>query len=271
MRRIQFAGSFILVEGRTDQKLYGKFIIRERCQIVVCLSKCQVLAALEILRASDFAGVIGIVDADFARAAAEELGHDDIFLTDGHDAEIMLLATTAVDAVLDEHSSHEKRRAWELKYGENVITRLMREAIKTGCLLWFSCVNNMSLNFGELKTQKYMDRGTLEIDVLRLVNHVKQRSCRQDIKDKQLLDGIKEMRNRCSDPFLVARGHDVVEYLAFALQSTVGTCTQAQANREGIEALLRAAYKPEDFFKTKLYSSVIEWERKQSPYEVFVK
>jgi Protein of unknown function (DUF4435) len=146
----------------------------------VCGSKEEVLAAMEILRVGKFPGVIGIIDADFAHAAVERLEHDDIFMTDDHDAEIMLLRTPAVNAVVDEHCSHDKRRAWELKYGENVVDRLMREAVKTGCLLWFSYANSLNLNFGELKTERFMHRETLKIDAAKLVRHVKERSCRPD-------------------------------------------------------------------------------------------
>lgn len=95
MRRTRFAGSFVLVEGRADQKLYGKFIVKERCQILLCGSKQQVLAAVDILQ-GNLPGVIAIIDADFAHAAGEVPEHDNIFMTDGHDAEMMILSTRAV-------------------------------------------------------------------------------------------------------------------------------------------------------------------------------
>jgi hypothetical protein len=271
MRRILFAGSFILVEGPADQRLYGKFIINRRCQTMPCGSKDNVLAALAILRADNCSGVIGIIDADFAHAAGEALGHDNAFMTDDHDAEMMLLRSQAVTSFIHEHCSPAKHSDWEQKFGEVVVARLMREAMKTGCLLWFSCVNKMNLNFDELKPERFMDRDTLLIDRVKLVHHVKERSRRQDIPHNELVDGLLEMQKRSSDPFQVARGHDVVDYLGFALRTAIGSCTHLQTTIETIESHLRVAYTIQEFSTTGLYASAIEWEQRHSPYEVFVK
>ena len=116
-----------------------------------------------------------------------------------------------------------------------------------------------------------MHRETLEIDAAKLVRHVKERSCRPDIEDKHLFDGLAYMQKRCGDPFQVARGHGVVDCLSFALRSAIGSCTKAQANREAIETLLRVAYNIAEFSRTKLYDAVNDWERRNSPYEVFIK
>src|SRR5688572_28484291 len=61
MRRATFKGAFLLVEGRSDQKLYVKFTNASQTQVVVCRTKDDVVAAIQTLDVSNFVGVLAII------------------------------------------------------------------------------------------------------------------------------------------------------------------------------------------------------------------
>ena len=65
MERSQFPGSFLIVEGGTDAKIYNNFIEDGKCQIEIAFSKENAIKIIEILNGDNFEGALAIVDADF--------------------------------------------------------------------------------------------------------------------------------------------------------------------------------------------------------------
>ena len=99
MRRSQFKGTFLIVEGDTDQRFYGRFIDEELCQTVAAngkpSAKQNAIRVIEILRNENFDGALAIVDADFSRLEGKEPDNDHIFMTDTHDLETIILKSPA--------------------------------------------------------------------------------------------------------------------------------------------------------------------------------
>src|SRR5262245_25632519 len=64
LRRQQYNGAFLLVEGPNDFRFFQKFIDFQTSDIVVGHSKGNVLSALEILDQAHIGGVLAITDSD---------------------------------------------------------------------------------------------------------------------------------------------------------------------------------------------------------------
>ena len=68
MERTVFDGTFLLVEGVTDERLFEKFVDKEHVQIIEAHSKDNVRHAVKDMKSSrKDEKVIGIIDADLDR------------------------------------------------------------------------------------------------------------------------------------------------------------------------------------------------------------
>ena len=155
----------------------------------------------------------------------------------------------------------------EAEHGvEDIRAHLLEQGTVVGSLLWHSVRGDLKLNFDELEAKEYLDRRLLRVDDGKLVNHVRNRSHRHDLTSEALTAGIAERRAAGGDPWQIARGHDMVEILVFALRFVWGNHTTLK--RDDLEKRLRVAFPPEEFDGTHLCGQVREWERRNAPFAV---
>jgi hypothetical protein len=133
MRRSQFKGTFIIVEGDTDQRFFKRFVEENLCQIVSAYNKENAIDILEILDKDRFDGVLAIVDADFWRIDGIEYLKANLFLTDTHDLETMILRSPALEKLMDELGSVNKIGELTKKYGKDV-RRILLDAGVGNCV-----------------------------------------------------------------------------------------------------------------------------------------
>lgn len=65
MNRLQFSGSFVIVEGDKDARFYKNYFDPSRCHIEIAFGKENAIGAINILEGDGFEGVLAIVDTDF--------------------------------------------------------------------------------------------------------------------------------------------------------------------------------------------------------------
>ena len=116
LTRSQHSGSFLVVEGRDDRLFMEGFTCRVTCNIMVAQGKQNVCEVIRILDESNFAGVLGLVDADFDRVESIPSRGPNILMPEYHDLETMLLCSPALDRILIEFGSQDKID----DFGENV-------------------------------------------------------------------------------------------------------------------------------------------------------
>lgn len=269
MRRALFKGAFLFVEGQSDEKLYGMFVDGTRCQIIIAHDRSRVLGARQVLASDSFPGAIGIIDADFDMLEAKTPGLATVFQTDLHDAECLMFSTCAFDKLLFQFASKEKLAAWKAAYGPDVRSHLLGEAALIGCLVWHSNRQKLDLKFEGLEAKEFVDATNLKLDLHLFVRHAKNKSLRHDLPDDMLIDGIKERRAAAQDLWQAVRGHDLIDYLAFALRKTLANCPASMVARERLELDLRLAYPEEEFSRTRLFADVRAWEAGQESFRVF--
>lgn len=276
MRAITFPGGFVLVEGRSDQKLYVKFVDPARTQVLLCISRDRVVDAIRILNDDGFALACGIIDADFDRIEGRPAPFVNVFFTDAHDAEMMILDTAAVrpfDALVGEFSSPDKLAGWHATYGVSVLDHLIAESGKIGALLLHSLRSNSGLDFGSFKNAlaytDFVRRPELKIDVEALITHVHNRSGMPHAPRPAVQTAVGAILGAGHNKRDLARGHDVLEVLGVALRYVVGTCNQLQAAAHNLETHLRVAYSKDEFSTTTLYKAVNAWANATMNFPVF--
>lgn len=265
LRRSTFSGTFLLVEGSSDKIFYERFIYKAACQIVTISgkpsSKLLVIAVLEILEKSSFQGVLAIVDADFDRLETSSPHSPNLIRTDTHDLETMLLNSFALDKVIAEFGSDEKIS----KFGRDVKTALLEAGISFGYLLWISQREQLNLTFDGIKVSKFIDEKTLQIDEIKLIQEVKNKSQAFWLKDEDIQQWLTNQKSSSHDPWQVCCGHNLVEILSFGLRKVIGS-TNVDLN--SLERNLRLAYEEAYFRKTQIYLDIRTWESNNQPFQV---
>ncbi|MGK7905278.1 MAG: DUF4435 domain-containing protein [Hormoscilla sp.] len=266
--RSTFPGTFLLVEGSSDKIFYQRFVDKDACQLV-CVSgkpssKLRIISVLKILEKSSFQGVLAIVDADFDRLETSIYNSPNLLRTDSHDLETMLLNSPALDKVIAEFGSQEKIA----KFNRDVRTALLEAGMSVGYLLWVSQGEGLNMTFNGITFSKFVDQQTLQIDELKLIREVKNKSQALSLKNEDLQQRIMIQRSNSHDRWQVCCGHHLVEILSLGLRKAIGSNKAADVEPHSLERNLRLAYEEVYFRKTGLYSDMRTWESNNHPFRV---
>ena len=272
---VDFKGCAILVEGKKDRKLYGKFLNKDLVRIVETFGKYKQRAIYEILEQRGFDRKIGIRDADFLRIPENPKFDPNysggIFATDYHDSEIMAIKNGAlskfVSAVLDENIV----QPFEVKIGKKFETIVLELAYILGCLKLANKRFELGLSFkpekvdgNKLKLHKFICFKTATfLGANILVNTVFEYSKNrgQEVAKRDLIAEKLNYILAKNLPLLeVVNGHDACEIIFLLAHDGIKTNNKSIQNSDGIEDMLRLAFDFSDFSKTNLIGHMQEWQ-----------
>lgn len=266
MKRTQFFGSFLIVEGDIDARFYKNFIEQKDCQIEIAFNKANAVEVLEILQNEIFKGVIAIVDTDFDVLEEKKNENPDLFFTDFHDIECLIFVSPALEKILGEFGSEIKIK----KFSKDIRGFLFEIASFVGFLRWVSLTDNLNLTFEGLEFGKFISKDDLVFNLDSFVTTVKNKSQRLDLDNAQITQQINTLASKNYDKKQVSCGKDLIEILALGLQKVLGTKSRENPiDAERIGQGLRLAYEFEFFVSTNLYQNVKNWEQENVPYRVF--
>ena len=270
MVRDQFSGTFLIVEGQTaDSRVYKRLVDSEQVQVTPAHNKDNAIATLKILEEADFAGVVAIIDADFWRLEGLDPTSPNLFITDTHDLETMLLESPALDKLLDEFGSAQKITDFAANNNMDVRQALLVAARPIGYLRWVSQRGDFSLKFEGIVFSRFIDHDTLHIDISELIREVKNKSRRHDLDDNDLRNKIDELTDSKHSAWDICCGHDLVYILSFGLRRILGSNDSNEVEPETLERFLRTGYESAYFLSTRLYQALREWEPFNPPFRIF--
>ena len=178
----------------------------------------------------------------------------------------MLLNSPALDKVIAEFGSQEKIA----KFNRDVRTALLEAGMSVGYLLWVSQRDGLNLTFDGITFSKFVDEQTLQINELKLIREVKNKSQALFLKDEDLQQRITSQRSNSHDRWQVCCGHHLVEILSLGLRKAIGSNKAADIEPHSLERNLRLAYEEVYFRKTGLYSDMRTWESNNQPFQVLL-
>jgi len=127
----------------------------------------------------------------------------------------------------------------------------------------------LNLKFSSLECKDFIDTVTLDCDLERLVQHIKNKSCNQTLSNSSLIEGMTKAMPETNDFWHIICGHHFVCILSFAFRKTVGSQPADKVDPDGLELALRLAYSFNDFAKTRLFASIYQWQQAHTPYRIF--
>lgn len=262
-------GTFLLVEGPSDEVFYERFVDKVHCKIVISNGKANALEALTLLstvKGASAEGCLAIVDSDFD-VLAGQVPPANVHLTDGHDLETMLFASPAFDKLLAEFCQRSKHQTFVETHGD-LRARLLDSATPVGHLLWLSLREDLGLRFKGLNFGDFIHDRTLDINRLQMIQTVLNHSHKTTPSASELAQRLDKEVDELHDPLHVCSGHHLIHILAIGLRKALGTHNAGQMPAEHVEKILRTAYEEAFFFRTRLYRSLAQWQAAHAPFVV---
>ncbi len=260
MERTVFDGTFLLVEGVTDERLFEKFVDKEHVQIIEAHSKDNVRHAVKDMKSSrKDEKVIGIIDADLDRLLGRKV-KPPLFHTDCRDMEMMVIRSNALDDVLDEYCEREPLMKFTESVGP-VREALLSASYPIGLLMFISQTEGLNLSFKDLEFERFINSRTLSLNVDSMVDAVifNSKNCRMG--KKALVSRLGREAENLDDEWDAARGHDTVDILLLALKRNFGSFNSRNLNEGELGGALRLAFSDACFRSTELFANTDEWAR----------
>ena len=260
----QYRGSFLIVEGDTDARLWKNLVDSTKCRVENAYNKKNAVTVLNILEQGNFAGVLAVVDADFDILEGSVSLSQNLLFTDTHDLETMLLKSPALDKVLLEHGSEDKIKG----FAKDIRQTLLESAKVIGYLRWASLKFDYCLKFEDLAFKKFVDDKTLALDESKLLQTVKNNSQKPRLDEPEIRANMDSLKTDTQDMWYICCGHDMISILSIALCKALGSCNSKQVDPNVLEINLRLAYESAHFRLTKLYIAIQTWEQTNQPFQV---
>ncbi|MDF2596186.1 MAG: hypothetical protein K0R69_2527 [Clostridia bacterium] len=262
--------SFVVVEGITDYRLYRKIFNQKTCEIIIGESKSNVTECIEGCDDQRLEGIIGIVDADFWRLENKEPKSDNLFVTDGHDLECMLIHSPAYESILAEYANRNKYVRFEERKRKSLKIHLLENTAKIGYLRWYSELYHLRLRFNELDFNRFLNTDELEVDWVKLVEQTLVHSKKEHLLKKEIiLREAKALKDGKHNLWEVCCGHDFIELLCVGLVNVFGEYNAKNLFAGNLEGNFRLAYEYDYFLTTDLYRALDKWQRDHNQYEIF--
>ena len=258
MERTVFDGAFLIVEGITDSRLFGKFVDRGEVSIVIAHSKDNVRGVVkEMSGLRRDRKTLGIMDPDLERLRGRH-ARPPLFHTDCRDMEMMAIRSNALDDVISEYGDPEKVDRFEERFGP-IRDALVSSSYPIGLLMFISQERGLNLSFKNLTFNRFINPASMALDARQMVSEVLDNSRSARIGRKELLRILNDEAEQLDDMWEAARGHDTISILLIGLKRSFGGFNASGLDEGSLGGALRLAFSDECFRSTRLYADTTEW------------
>lgn len=240
-----------VVEGNDDTKVFRKFFNLNVVDVIAVEGKERIKGLFSTVDSKYSGRFFAIKDADFDHVIGHEYDYSNLFRTDFHDLEIMMMTDDFYDALITEYFEGNKEKLTDLKDVHSEISIIS--------WLKLTCIKlNKAIDFKTCTLSKCHYSGSNSINYEDCYNAL-------IIKPINLSIGIptEEEINLTKKEFpdanfdQINNGHDICAGL-------IQKCKYLSENRdvlskEVLAAILRTSYTLSSFKKTQLYNDLSIW------------
>lgn len=271
-----FKGTYVLVEGNNDFTLFRKFFKNEVCDVKISFGKDIIEGVIEILEQRGYENTIGILDSDFHNLNTTKPKNQNLFFTDTHDLETLILQSDAIEILLDQYSIKEKVEDFLEENGDKDIRKVLLNLISPlGYLKWANQENQWGIIFKpkdidapELKIEDFIPPATIKFSGNKKMVNTVFNFARGKVKKLPEEDVVlKHLEEKCKeevDKYQLCNGHDVAYLLSLTLRKKIANLNSKAVSAKQIESDLILAYDSRFFEQTNLYTEIKKWEVKSN-------
>ncbi|AYK05132.1 DUF4435 domain-containing protein [Brevibacillus laterosporus] len=273
MQDTSFIGTYLIVEGMKDYKLYSKFVnIDNGVEVKQVGGKEKVQAVIEILNVRGFNRKVGIIDSDFSRILKDEPSVKNLFLTDYHDNEVMMFKSDALITTLNMYIGREKLN--EFLNGREVENIVMSIAEKIGVLKLANHIYTLGLAFkpktGDGKNLKYKeficDRTLDFLGEEKMVQTVRNYSNNRgtivpktEVVQEKIAEVLEYEYEYEYELEQLVNGHDLTNILFLLLKRVLRSNNKSLSDYNAIEDALIMSYEARYWVETNLFEKLYDW------------
>lgn len=242
----------LVVEGSSDIRFFRSIFDNENIKIESIDGKKNLVFSMGKLVNSHKGKVISICDADFdhIEKLENERNLSDIYLTDYHDSEIMMLKSNSLDSFIDEYSQSD----YILSLKSGLLGKIFNASRGIGILRYINFKYDMKLNFKKLNFSQFVKVDLLEIElnIDTLVDILISRSPNFSFTRIDILSHYNSHLENDYDNEQINCGHDLTNIIACIFrQKEISLETNMEIKK--VESALRLAYQKSFFEDTNLY------------------
>lgn len=254
----------LLVEGARDSRFFKRVVSGERCTVFSAGNRQLVQQALNILEKQGAEGVLAIIDGDCDYIAGRNIAGPNLLITHTRDIEGIVLCTDALKQLLIEFDLPESA------FGGDPGIASLQAMAPLGFLRHVIEARQWQVRTTQINYLKFVDAATLLCDRAALCAHLHSLTITGGVTDADYERELLRLDGLGLHPALLARGHDVTEMLAAAIQIKGRKKRKEGALIDGplIESYLRVAYPVTKFPDCALGKRVRAWESRNVPYRV---
>jgi hypothetical protein len=179
----------------------------------------------------------------------------------------MILNSPAFDRIIEEFGAEERIAAFA-ESNPLIARQLAMHAAPLGCLRLISLQRRLDLKFEGLRFLRFVDSKDLTIDVEKMIREVVNNSQKHSLDQAELAAGVGREEKHGHDCWQISCGHDIVEILSLALRKSLSGKNTGDVAPDVLERCLRLAYDAADLTNTHLYREVVDWETRNTGFQV---
>lgn len=272
MQDIDFNGFYLVVEGKKDLKLFGKFINHEEFRLKPAFGNEKVKRILQILDERGFDNRIGIIDSDFNELLGLKEEIDGLFITDDHDIEVMIIKTIALNDLLSVFCSGKSISDFEKNQKDTIQNILFGLGEEIGYLKYANKLYDLGLVFkpekvdgNHLKYKNFVCDKTLQFLgsdklITTVINYSTNR--KTELKTRGTIEEKhKEVITQDLDLNHLVNGHDLCHFLYILMKKVLKSRNKMLQDHNSVEDSLILAYDFESFKQTNLYDGLSRWAK----------
>lgn len=247
----------LIIEGKTDIKLLKNFINEEQVKVRSVTGKDNVLKVMNGFPVSNKHFMHAVADADFDHILdkKDERERNNIYITDFHDMEIMMILSKSFDRLFNEYRDHSiENDSMNINKLKSVIFEVCKEL---GKIRYLNYVNSYDLKFKNISYDDCITfkNESLVLDLDILLHKLIQRSENGKVSIEVFRTEILEMEDEKFQLEQVCCGHDFTKLLAIFLKES--KCFEGKNhNSDKLESSLRLSFSINNFESFELYKKL---------------
>ncbi|WAI00278.1 DUF4435 domain-containing protein [Methanogenium organophilum] len=279
---------FVITEGPYDLEVYDRCFNSDACILRIANSKenvCEVVKGVcmgDTQPVADETGddggggerrIIGIIDSDYSLFDRSSEVRENIFRTDTHDLETMLVASGALENVIEHIETVALPQTFAQKaYGSlrqgDLRAALTRAARYLGLAVFVNNEAGLNITFKHINCKKrdtfsrFVNAETLECDIEAMKQVILEKNADRGEEFIDIFEGL--VRNSggyyFEYPWHICRGHDLICVLLRDINMRYSLRDGEQIKGRDLERLLRRHYQAVYFADTDLCRQIRHWE-----------